>query len=263
MKKAILNILLFLLCSCSSVSFIHQADVAEEDHDNHIELSTEIAKEFTLLEPEIEVKKQTIKPKFTLLGDEVDYTRGLASLEISGFAEEGMMKVMPVVEEKQIPLSKKELDVVDSSKRYQDMKLDPDRVLKFLWPLQDSYRVTSKYGKRKLRRKKSMHKGIDIGAPKGSPIVAAEAGKVIYSGRMGSYGNVTIVAHNDDYHTVYAHAIKNLTKKGDFVERGQVIAKVGSTGRSTGNHLHFEIRFDNTALNPMDFYQGLGLASNP
>lgn len=82
-------------------------------------------------------------------------------------------------------------------------------------------------------------------------IRASEAGKVIHSGRMRGYGLVVILKHPGNYRSVYAHASKLSVRKGQFVEKGQKIAEVGSTGRSTGPHLHFEIREKETPRNPM------------
>jgi murein DD-endopeptidase MepM/ murein hydrolase activator NlpD len=120
----------------------------------------------------------------------------------------------------------------------------------FLWPLPSSYHVTSTYGERGGRE----HEGIDISSPAGNHILAAQDGIVVYSGsELGGYGNLTVIAHNNNLFTVYAHAKKNYTRTGQQVNRGQVIAQVGSTGRSTGPHLHFEIRRDSVAYNPIAF----------
>ncbi len=97
------------------------------------------------------------------------------------------------------------------------------------------------------------HEGVDIAAQKGTPIFAAESGRVIFSGRMSGYGKVVIVKHAGRYRSVYAHASRLLVRKGEFVERGQKVAEVGSTGRSTGPHLHFEIRRSETPQNPLAY----------
>ena len=121
----------------------------------------------------------------------------------------------------------------------------------FAWPVPASKRVSSPFGNRWGRH----HDGIDIAARSGTSIVAASDGVVVYSGnQLGGYGNITVVAHKDGFFTVYAHASKNYTRKGERVHRGQVIAKVGQTGKSTGPHLHFEIRHDSKAINPRSFY---------
>lgn len=119
--------------------------------------------------------------------------------------------------------------------------------LQFAWPARG--RLSSRFGQRAGRP----HEGIDIAARHGTPIFSAEAGRVIHSGRLGSYGNVVIVKHAGRFRTVYAHASRLLVRKGEFVERGQKIAEVGSTGRSSGPHVHFEIRSSETPQNPLGF----------
>jgi murein DD-endopeptidase MepM/ murein hydrolase activator NlpD len=99
----------------------------------------------------------------------------------------------------------------------------------------------------------SFHDGVDIGAPMGTPIRAIERGEVIYSDRLRGYGNIVILRHADGLVSVYAHNEINLVREGQTVGRGEIIGRVGSTGRVTGPHLHFEIRKNNTAQDPL-FY---------
>lgn len=118
----------------------------------------------------------------------------------------------------------------------------------FEWPV--SGEVTSPYGMRKGRP----HDGIDISAPEGTPVQAAASGRVIFSSdEIKSYGNLIIIKHEGRFSTVYAHNQKNLVKEGDFVEKGQTIAKVGRTGRATAPHLHFEVRHGKKPRNPVFF----------
>lgn len=110
--------------------------------------------------------------------------------------------------------------------------------------------ITSRFG----TRSRDNHKGIDIGAPKGTPIKAAASGKVVHSGNKNDgYGNYIILSHGNNVQTYYAHCSQLLVSKGQNVEQGQVIAKVGSTGISTGNHLHFEVRINGVAKNPQNY----------
>ncbi len=99
----------------------------------------------------------------------------------------------------------------------------------------------------------AMHEGVDYMVPEGTSIRAAASGIVVYSGYDPQYGNMTEIDHGNDIITRYAHASRLLTKAGQVVRRGQEIAKVGSTGRSTGNHLHFEVRYKGIAQNPLRF----------
>jgi LysM repeat protein len=117
--------------------------------------------------------------------------------------------------------------------------------LDFAWPIRG--KLSSRYGWRDGQR----HEGIDISSRAGTPVRAAEAGRVIYSGWLGGYGRVVIVKHAGRYSSVYAHNRRNRVSKGAFVERGDVVAEVGSSGNARGTHLHFEIRYDRRAEDPM------------
>ena len=119
----------------------------------------------------------------------------------------------------------------------------------FDWPILSFDRVTSSFGK----RWNAFHEGIDIPAGKGTPIVAAGSGRVIVARFMENYGLTVWLEHRDNMVTRYCHASEILVKEGDIITKGQPIASVGSTGNSTGNHLHFEIRYGDFPLNPLDF----------
>ncbi len=123
----------------------------------------------------------------------------------------------------------------------------------YKWPLAIKGNVTSKYGYRYIFGSYSWHSGVDIGAARGTNIVAADGGKVTYAGTRGTYGKLVIITHDDGSQTYYAHCSSILVKKGDKVYQGQTIAKVGSTGRSTGPHLHFEIRINGKTVNPLNY----------
>lgn len=118
--------------------------------------------------------------------------------------------------------------------------------LSFAWPVNGGS-LTSRFGKRRGRP----HEGVDLAANRGTLIRAAESGKVIHSGWLGDYGKVVIVKHAGHYRTVYAHARKLYVRKGEFVERGQRIAEVGTSGNASGPHLHFEIRRREAPQDPM------------
>lgn len=109
--------------------------------------------------------------------------------------------------------------------------------------------VTSRYG----YRWGSTHTGLDIGAPSGTAIKAAAGGTVTFSGWKGSYGKMIVISHGNGIQTYYAHCSSLLVSSGQTVSAGQVIAKVGSTGRSTGPHLHFEIRVNGSSINPQSY----------
>lgn len=109
--------------------------------------------------------------------------------------------------------------------------------------------ITSRFG----RRSSGTHTGLDIATSSGTPIKAAATGTVIYAGYKGSYGNLVIIAHTDKVQTYYAHCSKIYVSNGQTVSQGQTIAAVGSTGNSTGPHLHLEVRENGVAKNPQNY----------
>lgn len=109
-------------------------------------------------------------------------------------------------------------------------------VAEMLWPVNG--RITSPFGMRRGR----LHAGLDIGAPRGTPIRASLAGQVLLSSRKRAYGKVVVLGHGHDHQTLYAHLLRSKVKSGSFVNQGDIIGYVGRTGRATGYHLHFETR---------------------
>lgn len=126
---------------------------------------------------------------------------------------------------------------------------------KMLWPLPSSRRITSPFGTRvhPIYKRVKAHHGIDIAGRRGSPIIAAKEGRVIISGWQRGYGNVVIIDHGGGITSVYAHCDTLLARVGQKVKQGEVIAKVGSTGYSTGPHLHFEVRKNGAVVNPLSY----------
>jgi murein DD-endopeptidase MepM/ murein hydrolase activator NlpD len=113
--------------------------------------------------------------------------------------------------------------------------------------------ITSGFGYRvhPILGRRRMHSGIDCGAPMGSPIYAAAAGEIFHAGWLGGYGRCIIILHGDGISTLYGHCSVLEVQPGQYVRRGQLIGRVGSTGFSTGPHLHFEVRKDGVPINPM------------
>jgi murein DD-endopeptidase MepM/ murein hydrolase activator NlpD len=118
----------------------------------------------------------------------------------------------------------------------------------FLWPVSQGV-VSSGFG----IRNGAMHDGVDISAPVGTPVLAADSGVVIFSGTLHGYGNTVIIRHDDGYVTVYGHNERNLVNEGDRVEGGRQIGAIGRSGRTTGANLHFEVRRDNLAQDPLAY----------
>ena len=114
-------------------------------------------------------------------------------------------------------------------------------------------RLTSDFGARTdpINGRMKEHHGVDLAAPKGTPIGASADGTVVFAGRRGGYGNTVIIEQADGRQTLYGHAERLLVNVGDQVRAGQSIATVGSTGRSTGPHLHFEVRENGKPVDPL------------
>ena len=118
----------------------------------------------------------------------------------------------------------------------------------FAWPVAEGV-VSSGFG----IRDGAMHDGVDIAAPAGTPVHAAGSGVVVFAGRLHGYGNTIIIQHDNHYATVYGHDERNFVHEGERVRRGQTIGEIGTSGRTTGANLHFEVRRDNVAHNPLAY----------
>jgi len=118
----------------------------------------------------------------------------------------------------------------------------------YIWPVIGT--ISSYFNE---RRGNTRHNGLDVAAPSGRDIKAARAGRVEAAGWMGGYGYAVILDHGEGLKTLYGHASRLLVKKGDRVVQGQVIAKIGSTGNSTGPHLHFEVRINSSFKDPLKY----------
>ncbi len=124
----------------------------------------------------------------------------------------------------------------------------------YLWPVRGP--ITSDFGYRYIFGENNFHRGIDIAASAGTAINAAADGTVIFAGVKGTYGNLVILSHSNGFLTYYAHCSKLLVNVGDSITQGQPIAAVGSTGRSTGPHCHFEVRYENKPIDPLCYLPG-------
>ena len=125
----------------------------------------------------------------------------------------------------------------------------------FIWPAPEYTRISSPYGWRMhpTLGVEKFHNGVDLAAPGGSPILAAYDGEVVAAGYSSSMGNYVMIDHGDELYTIYMHATAIFVSRGDTVTRGEQIATVGTTGRSTGNHLHFGVRLNGQYVDPMQY----------
>jgi len=150
----------------------------------------------------------------------------------------------------ELELQKVLLEDLQARKRSMDPHL---RNFPTMWPI--NAEISSHFGWRRnpFGGGSEFHGGIDLRSPTGTPIRAAGGGTVIFDGWQGGYGNTVIICHGNGYTTLYAHNSVNLVRVGQRVERGEVIARVGTTGRVTGAHVHFEVRINGTRVNPRPY----------
>jgi len=180
----------------------------------------------------------------------------------SGETRVDMIEFVPTLVEAQTIEEAEKVDEISQLiqtqiKDYSQLVEDVEARLDFMACKPDSWpaggRMTSGFGNRKdpVTNRYSFHKGIDLANSVGTNVLAAGTGVVTFSGWNGSYGNVIVVSHGYGYKSVYAHNEKILVEVGQRVEKGDHIAEMGSTGKSTGSHLHFEIHFEGTQIDPM------------
>lgn len=168
--------------------------------------------------------------------------KGISEIVANEVKHNGVLADREIIEEIVIEEPKKEI-VLQGTKEL------PKTAARGTFIVPTRGRVSSPYG----MRGGSMHRGIDIANSVGTPIYAADGGRVTFSGYKGSYGYMVEISHENGYTTRYAHASKLLVKSGDRVYQGQHIANMGSTGRSTGSHLHFEVLVNGVNQNPSRF----------
>ena len=146
---------------------------------------------------------------------------------------------------------------LEEERKQNNIVLDPGG--DYLWPLPGRYKLTSAFGYRihPITHRPQSHTGIDIPAPGGTPIQASKGGQVVTSAYHSSYGNYVVIDHGNGNSTLYAHMSSRAVSEGQMVSQGQVIGYVGTTGSSTGNHLHLEIRVNYTRTDPEKCFPGL------
>ncbi len=183
----------------------------------------------------------SIAKSYNVSVSEIMSANQLHSVEV----KTGLSLSVPSIDKKKLDISK-----VTAAKESSISQTAPDR--RFLWP-STSRLITSKYGTRihPVYHSRKFHNGIDIGASYGSKIKAAENGTVVFSDWKSGYGRTVIIKHSRDLYTLYAHCSVLTAKRGQSVKRGDTIAKIGSSGISTGPHLHFSVQKSGSFINPM------------
>lgn len=250
-KNGDVGLVEILLGSDDITDFMTNMDMVQKIFDNDIEVLKIMEEQHKKIEAQknqlesLQAQLQTQKDSQTAKQESLETSRGqVATLKAQVASDNAML-------EAQIDELNAEADRLVSEIR----KLQGDQAYAggtFCWPSESSTRVTSEFGMRfhPILKVNKMHTGIDIGAASGTNVLAANSGTVIKAGWNNSYGNVIMIDHGGGIVTLYAHNSKLLVSTGDVVARGQVIALVGSTGNSTGPHIHFEVRVNGEYENP-------------
>lgn len=163
-----------------------------------------------------------------------------------------LQQVNKITKPEQLQIGTRITIPLDNSSQADNVRLaSRNRESSFLWPVSGT--ITSRFGP----RGRGFHHGLDIAAKSGTPVKAIEAGKVVFSGyKNWVYGNAVIIDHGGGIKSMYAHNRKNLVEEGDWIKVGQTIAEVGSTGRSTGPHVHLEVHVEDVPVNPITYLRG-------
>ncbi|GFZ97795.1 metalloendopeptidase [Paenibacillus marchantiophytorum] len=255
-----------LLSATSFNDFLNRIEALKSivNQDKEILVSNKKDKEtVTLKKEETEKQLEQVKVLYAnadALRDELQAKEKAKEVKIASLSkQEKVLEDISEESDKQITqIAKQEADLQEK-KRAASKAKSPFTYTggKLGYPLAAQAPLTSDFVDRinPVTGKAESHKGIDLGAPKGTGILAAENGSVIYASWMNGYGNCIIVDHGNGLWTLYGHIMNDgiYVKVGDVIKRGQKIAGVGSTGQSTGNHLHFEVRLNEVPRDPKPY----------
>ena len=246
-----------LLNSKSITDFISRYYLIEEIAEYDNKLLETIEREKTKIE---EINIQLVEKQKNLEQTKKTQEKTLVALENARTIKNSYLSELTEEEleiQKQVEEYNQKLDNIDAQMAILAMVDGNSEFIggEFLWPAPGNTIITSYYGMRfhPILHYYRSHNGIDIGTPMGAPIVASNPGTVITASYVGSYGNVVMIDHGGGVVTNYAHGSKILVEVGQVVERGEIIMEAGSTGLSTGPHLHFEIKINGTFVNPLPY----------
>ncbi|WP_420825495.1 murein hydrolase activator EnvC family protein [Thermanaerosceptrum fracticalcis] len=256
-EQSEVHVLEVLLNSTSITDFLTRWDLLSRIAEKDMELIDSVKEEIAFYQDK---QKQFLVKKETLVNLQADQNEKKHKLEIASSRQKEILKDIQS-DKAAIEQALDELEAESKKIEAELRRLAGNNSGKYLgsgklaWPTPDYSRITSPFGWRRhpILRTNRFHTGVDIGAPHGATIVAAENGKVIDVGWRGGYGRVVMISHGGNIVTLYAHTSAALVEPGEEVKKGQAIARVGSTGWSTGPHLHFEVRFNGEPQNPMSY----------
>lgn len=255
-----------LLSATSFSDFLNRIEALKSivNQDKEILVSNKKDKE-TVAQKKVDTEQQLEKVKAMYadadaLRDDLQAKEKAKEVKIASLTkQEKVLEDISEESDRQITLLAKQEADLQAKKRAANKAKSPFTYSggKLGYPLAAQAPLTSDFSNRvnPVTGRSEKHKGIDLGAPKGTGILAAENGSVIYASWMNGYGNCIIVDHGNGLWTLYGHIMNDglYVKVGDLVKRGQKIAGVGSTGQSTGNHLHFEVRKNEVPTDPKPF----------
>jgi murein DD-endopeptidase MepM/ murein hydrolase activator NlpD len=207
-------------------------------------------KEFILLEAQLRIKKAELEGLTEAKNAQLDRIRNTEA------TNERLVAYLRAEDTKlQNQIKAAEAAQAEAIRRAQQNASTANFSGRLEWPVPGRTNITSGFGSRThpITRRIENHTGIDINGPVGTTIVAAEGGTVIMSGWNGGYGNCVVISHGNGLQTLYAHNSRNLVTVGQTVRKGEQIARMGSTGMSTGSHLHFEVRLNGVAVTPRNY----------
>ena len=248
-----------LLSSGSLTDFISNYYLIEQLADYDSQLISKIEEQKNKIE---DTKNKLEKDKNELMGIKDEAIKIATSLKNSRIVQNAKKEQLTEEERKiQTEIQKYKIEQASVENQIRRATGDTEYDIQYtggvmLWPVAKKGTViTSPFGSREhpIQGVVRLHSGIDIGAGYGSKVVSALDGVVSYAGYLGGYGNCVIVNHGSGVSTLYGHGQTILTQKGAEVKQGDVIMEVGSTGNSTGPHLHFEVRINDIAVNPLPY----------
>jgi murein DD-endopeptidase MepM/ murein hydrolase activator NlpD len=246
-KSGSVSFIDILLSSGNISEFITNMEMVSLIYENDKTLVVSLKDSYAAIEAQ---KNELVSLKNSLSAKEASLTAGqavMATKRSAATAENKKLEAELDALNKEAERIIKEIQALSGNGNYAGGMLS--------WPTPGYTRVTSEYGNRihPILGYVKFHTGIDIAAPYGATVIAANSGKVIASYYNSSYGNMIIVDHGGGIATLYAHLSSRLVNVGASVSRGQTIAKIGSTGMSTGPHLHFEVRLNGVYQNPRSY----------
>lgn len=208
---------------------------------------------FTQLEDAVAVSLEPLEKLLATTGKDVDALIAGVRSQYSGEGGPFVPASLPIRNDED-PIYERYSELISVLDRIHLMQIAASQI-PFATPVRTSVRFTSGFGKRRdpINGRTRQHSGQDLAGRPGTPILSAADGEVVYAGRQSGYGNVVKIKHAFGYQTVYAHLKTIDVEYGQTVARGDVIGGMGNTGRSTGTHLHYEIRIGGTAVNPMPY----------